>query len=467
MASVEFRPLGRGGRGVHPLGFGGYRIADGVAVHEAALRAYLDRGGNLIDTSANYTDGASERLIGRVLKDHARDRVVVVTKGGYIQGENLALARTRSFPEVVAYADGLWHCIHPDFLETQIQRSAERLQVETIDLYLLHNPEYFLTEIAHHRAPTADDHTEFDRRIRLAFEFLERCVRQGRIRGYGISSNHFVLPASDPTATSVARALAAARAVATDHHFIAAQLPLNLYECGGALELNNDGHSALEFCREHGLGVLANRPLNAFAHNRLVRLANFGAAGGRGPDPGALAAVLEPVRRQERQFAEHFHPKHADAGGVAALLEQIVPQLQSPAHLEQAIGPYIIEPIREWLGAAQREIGSDPHWLAWQRDFIEVINAALEAIGRYVTAKQQPESDRVRLRLLAAGYPAAAGAAETLSQMALRVLLSLPGLSSALVGMRRPEYVADTIAIAATPPLPAAEILAAFSSHQP
>jgi aryl-alcohol dehydrogenase-like predicted oxidoreductase len=55
----ELRALGATGLHCHPLGFGCYRIAAGHAGHEAALRAYLARGGNLIDTSANYGDGAS------------------------------------------------------------------------------------------------------------------------------------------------------------------------------------------------------------------------------------------------------------------------------------------------------------------------------------------------------------------------------------------------------------------------
>src|SRR5262245_54218128 len=92
----QFRKLGRTGLTCHPLGFGCYRIAAGNAEHEAALNAYLDRGGNLIDTSANYTDGLSEQLIGQVLAGRDRASVIVVTKGGYIQGQNLALARQRN-----------------------------------------------------------------------------------------------------------------------------------------------------------------------------------------------------------------------------------------------------------------------------------------------------------------------------------------------------------------------------------
>ena len=49
---------------------------------------------------------------------------------------------------MVEYADGLWHCIHPDWLADQLTRSLDRLGLETLDLLLLHNPEYFLADAA-------------------------------------------------------------------------------------------------------------------------------------------------------------------------------------------------------------------------------------------------------------------------------------------------------------------------------
>ena len=162
----HFRPLGSTGLACHALGFGCYRIMEGNAQHEAALREYLDRGGNLIDTSANYGDGRSEVLAGRVLKGYPRDRVIVVTKGGYIQGQNMTLARRREFPEVVRYGDGIWHSIHPDFLETQIEMSLSRLQLEMADVYLLHNPEYYLEDQAHHQPVGDAERDEFHRRMR-------------------------------------------------------------------------------------------------------------------------------------------------------------------------------------------------------------------------------------------------------------------------------------------------------------
>jgi len=459
MEGSILRPLGTTGLLVHPLGFGSYRIAEGNAVHEAALRSYLEFGGNLIDTSANYTEGHSEELIGRVLKDAPRDPPILVTKGGYIQGRNMALARSRSFPEIVAVADDLWHCIHPEFLETQIRLSAERLQVGTIDLYLLHNPEYYLTQIARQGTLTPADQDEFYRRIREAFRFLEEKVRTGQIRWYGISSNHYGLPASDPEATLVSRCLAAAREVADEPHFGAVQLPLNLYEAGGALEANTDGRTVLEFCRTNGIGVLANRPLNAFTRNRMIRLADFLKPGEAPAGPEGIQKILRPLRDHERAFSERFTGSMEPEVGAADMLEEIIPQLQSPAHLEQVIGPSIIEPIKTWLSSAQQEFGRRPGWDEWQKAFVEGINGLFEETGRYLASRQQGASDAVRRQLNEAGYPASN---EPLSRMAVRVLLSLPGLSSALVGMRRPEYVKDLMDLPSAPPVSGREILGRF-----
>ena len=129
---VVTAPLGATGLLVSRAGFGCYRVAGGTASHEAALRLALATGINLVDTSANYTDGQSERVVGHLLAELvqsgelAREEVVVVTKGGYLQGENLALSRQRAaegnpFEEVVPCDSDLAHCIHPDFLADQIE----------------------------------------------------------------------------------------------------------------------------------------------------------------------------------------------------------------------------------------------------------------------------------------------------------------------------------------------------------
>lgn len=85
-ASLDhYRLLGRSGLRVSPLSLGtmtfGSEWGWGADAAEAKriFDAYLDRGGNLVDTSVNYTDGASERILGALIKDK-RDRVVLATK---------------------------------------------------------------------------------------------------------------------------------------------------------------------------------------------------------------------------------------------------------------------------------------------------------------------------------------------------------------------------------------------------
>jgi aryl-alcohol dehydrogenase-like predicted oxidoreductase len=73
---------------------------------------------------------------------------------------------------MVEYMDGCWHCVHPQFLADQLTRSLERLRLQTLDVCLLHNPEYFFTD-AVQRGLRADElqaaRSEFYRRIQAAF----------------------------------------------------------------------------------------------------------------------------------------------------------------------------------------------------------------------------------------------------------------------------------------------------------
>ena len=211
-STSAYRALGRTSLVTSSLGFGGYRIDDRTPEHAVALERALLGGVNLIDTSTNYTDGSSETCIGNVLARHRREEIIVVSKVGYVQGQALTMAQAReergaAFPEMVKYTDGCWHCIHPEFLTDQLERSLARLRVEAVDVYLLHNPEYFFTDATKRKRSGSLEalRDEFYDRIRRAFSQLEDEVRRGRIRFYGVSSNTFVNSASDPEATSLER----------------------------------------------------------------------------------------------------------------------------------------------------------------------------------------------------------------------------------------------------------------------
>jgi aryl-alcohol dehydrogenase-like predicted oxidoreductase len=256
------------------VGFGSYRISVRSKVHRQALVSALELGCPLIDTSANYTNGESEELIGLVLMEHPEFRPLIVTKAGYIQGKNLQIleelnSQGLAIDDLVDLGSDLKHSIHPDFLKNQLDLSLKRLQKSSIDTFLLHNPEYyFKTEGA--------TQNEYYRRIEKAFRYLETEVNTGRIKSYGISSNTFILPPSDKDATDLTRVLELAKKISPKHHFTTIQFPFNLIEIGALEKLGEYGdQSLLEIAQQHGLVTMANRPLNAFTAGQLVRLATY------------------------------------------------------------------------------------------------------------------------------------------------------------------------------------------------
>ncbi len=207
-------------------GFGTYRVDTREPEHRESLTCALRDGVNLIDTSTNYRDGDSERLVGSVVRELnesgkvARDEMIVISKIGYVQGQHLQQAEARkqagrSYPDMVTYGEGLWHCLHPEYLADQLTLSLDRLGLATLDVCLLHNPEYFLAEAAQHAGGERMQTREaFYRRSEQTFRFFESQVTAGRIQYYGVSSNTVTADPSTPEATSLSRLCEAAKTAA-------------------------------------------------------------------------------------------------------------------------------------------------------------------------------------------------------------------------------------------------------------
>jgi aryl-alcohol dehydrogenase-like predicted oxidoreductase len=102
-----------------------------------------------------------------------------------------------------------------------LELSRRNLNLETIDIYYIHNPETQLEAI---------DRKEFLVRIKTIFEFLEGAVAGGKIGVYGTATwNGFRAAPTERGWLSLDELMRAAREVAGDaHHFSAIQLPYNL-----------------------------------------------------------------------------------------------------------------------------------------------------------------------------------------------------------------------------------------------
>lgn len=151
---MNTRRLGKTGRRVSEVGFGGWGIgADWGAVDDeaslAAMHAAVDAGVTFVDTADVYGDGRSERLVGRLLRDRS-EQLVVATKFGRRVPLDLANYTYENFRG--------W-----------IERSRENLGLETVDLVQLHClpwETYYTPSI---------------------FDACARLVGEGLVRAYGVS----------------------------------------------------------------------------------------------------------------------------------------------------------------------------------------------------------------------------------------------------------------------------------------
>src|SRR5687767_2534234 len=125
--SMRKRPLGKTGLVVSELAIGTWGLSGDAygkveeTDAEIVLRRAIDMGFDVIDTSDAYGAGRMEHLCGKLLKDHPN--LVIVTKGG--------IDRIYDPPR---------KCFKPLYLDDAVNRSLKRLGVDSIPVFLLHNP---------------------------------------------------------------------------------------------------------------------------------------------------------------------------------------------------------------------------------------------------------------------------------------------------------------------------------------
>jgi aryl-alcohol dehydrogenase-like predicted oxidoreductase len=204
--------------------------------YTAAIATALRSGINVLDTAINYRHQRSERNIGAALRqaidsgEVKRHDVVVCTKAGYLSfdGDLPADPRAYFLREYVesgvvdpAQLAGGMHCMAPAYLENQIERSRRNLDLETIDVFYVHNPESQLAEVRRE---------VFYERLRDAFAMLEKQVAARRIAYYGVATwSGFRLAEGSRDHMSLEEVEALARETGGEqHHFRFVQLPFSL-----------------------------------------------------------------------------------------------------------------------------------------------------------------------------------------------------------------------------------------------
>ncbi len=181
------------------------------------IHAALDLGINFIDTANNYEGydrylgspgGVAERIVGKALRGR-REQVVLATKVGAPIGpgpQDRGLSATHILREV--------------------DRSLQRLQTDTIDLYIIHWPDKLVP-------------------MEVTLEAVDRALQLGKIRYFG-ASNH------------AAWQLCKLLWIADQRHLarvVSSQIPFSL--------LRREFQHDLPFCAQHGIGVTPYQPLQS------------------------------------------------------------------------------------------------------------------------------------------------------------------------------------------------------------
>jgi aryl-alcohol dehydrogenase-like predicted oxidoreductase len=203
----------------------------------ALLQRAFDQGVTVYDLSDVYGNGRSEVIAGVAFRER-RDRVVLVTKAGYLTGIDGAQQLFTQSPQ----------CFEPGYLRTACELSLRRLQTDRIDVFLLHDPPRNVLE---------------SEELWCALEGLQRA---GKIRHHGVSSS--------PEGALAAIQRGRAEVV---------EVPFSLLAPQAAQEL-------FPLAEQKGVGVLARSP---FAGGRLFQDAGkrFASLAAQGPQTLVQAAL--------------------------------------------------------------------------------------------------------------------------------------------------------------------------------
>jgi aryl-alcohol dehydrogenase-like predicted oxidoreductase len=211
------------------------------------LRRAVDAGINFFDTANMYSDGTSEEIVGRALRDFARrDEVVIATKVYYPMGKGPnrgGLSRKA--------------------IMTEVDASLRRLGTDYIDLYQIHRWDYATP-------------------IEETLEALHDVVKAGKVRYLGASSMH---------AWQFAKALHTAERHGWTR-FVSMQNHLNLL-------YREEEREMLPLCADEGIAVIPWSPL---ARGRLTR--DWSAATERSSTDAVMRNLYAATEDADRRVAD-------------------------------------------------------------------------------------------------------------------------------------------------------------------
>jgi aryl-alcohol dehydrogenase-like predicted oxidoreductase len=242
------------------------------ARYRHAITVAIESGCNHFDVAPSYRGQRSERALGAALAECAtrgaaqRDEVLVCSKAGFIpylseSGDTARFVYENFIAPGIADPDDLAggiHCMAPSFISQQLAWTLRNLDLRSVDIYYLQNPETQLPFV---------DRATFRRRLQLAFARLEEEVAAGRIGCYGVATwEGLRLAPLDKSYMSLEVLQRLVTEVAgPDHHLRVIQLPVNAAMLEAVTFRNqpvrNSLFTAVSAAQDLGFAVIASAAL--------------------------------------------------------------------------------------------------------------------------------------------------------------------------------------------------------------
>ncbi|MFB4390509.1 MULTISPECIES: aldo/keto reductase [unclassified Pseudomonas] len=302
---MHYAPFGKTGVQLSQLALGTGNFGTGwghgaeADVSQAMLEAYLEAGGNIVDTADMYQFGESETILGKLLAGR-RDEVFLASK--FAKGASPApgvLGTGNSRKAMVASLEG----------------SLKRLDTDRIDLYWVHFP---------------DDVTPTEELVRG----LEDLSRSGKVLYVGLSNFPAWRIAHAATYAELTRAVPIA-AAQFEHSLVRREAELDLFPA----------------CQSLGIGMMTYSPLGGGMLTGKYRKGEAGRAQGLGgkvfqaEDSAQRSAILDTLLEVAEELA-------APADQVAIAWAATHPSTP-------LIGPRSLAQLQSNLAALQLQLSGD------------------------------------------------------------------------------------------------------------
>ncbi|MEI2666275.1 aldo/keto reductase [Rossellomorea sp. LJF3] len=246
-------------------------------IYREGIEYGLMNGLNFIDTAINYRGMRSERDVGYVLKSLIdkgsinRDEIIVSTKGGIIPGDIEANLVPKEYLQKILLEGGIIkqsdlnivdnhrHVLTPNYYKFAIGASKKHLNLNTIDIYYIHNPEVSMMTLG----PEL-----FYKQLRKLFSFMEEQVQIGNIKYYGLATwLGLINDTNQEGYISLEEVINTAKTVAgEEHHFRFIQFPLNKHLNKGIKQQNQKVNgkwlSLVDAAEELGVISTTSAPFN-------------------------------------------------------------------------------------------------------------------------------------------------------------------------------------------------------------